>query len=67
MSFSVHATNRANSIYLMGEELTLGIHDTTLYVEKNCYRNFTDPGKKFVLSCIIMVMIVIYLLMVDKN
>ena len=50
MSFSVHATNRANNIYLMGEGLTQGIHDTTLYVEKNYYRNFTDPGKKFVLG-----------------
>ena len=50
MGFSVHATNRANSIYLMGEGLTQGIHDATLYVEKNYYRNFTDPGKKFVLS-----------------
>ena len=50
MSFSVHATNRANNIYLIGEGLTQGIHDTTLYVEKNYYRNFTDPGKKFVLS-----------------
>ena len=52
MSFSVHATNRANHIYLMGDELTQGINDTTIYVEKNYYRNFTDPGKKFVLQCI---------------
>ena len=50
MSFSVHATNRANHIYLMGDGLTQGISDTTIYVEKNYYRNFTDPGKKFVLS-----------------
>ena len=50
MSFSVHATNRANNIYVMGDGLTQGIHDTTLHVEKNFYRNFTDPGKKFVLS-----------------
>ena len=50
MSFSVHATNRANNIYLKGEGLTQGIDDTTLYVEKNYYRNFTDAGKKFVLS-----------------
>ena len=50
MSFSVHATNRANNIYVMGDGLTQGIHDTTLYVEKNYWRNFTDPGKKFVLS-----------------
>ena len=38
MSFSVHATNRANG------------NDTTIYAEKNFYRNFTDPGKKFMLS-----------------
>ena len=50
MSFSVPATNRANNIYVMGDGLTQGIHDTTLYVEKNFYRNFTDPGKNFVLS-----------------
>ena len=29
ISFSVHATNRANNIYLMCEGLTQGIHDTT--------------------------------------
>ena len=50
MSFSVHATNRANNIYLMGTGLTQGIHDTTMYAEKNFYRNFTDSGKKFMLS-----------------
>ena len=49
MSFSVHATNRANKIYVMGDGLTQGIHDTTLHVEKNYYGNFTDPGKTFVL------------------
>ena len=50
MSFSVRATNRTNSIYVMGDGLTQGIHDTTLYVEKNYWRNFTDPGKKFIIS-----------------
>ena len=50
MSFSVHATNRANHIYLMGTGLTQGINDTAIYAEKNVYRNFTDFGKKFVLS-----------------
>ena len=50
MSFSVHVTNRANNIYVTGDGLTQGIHDTTLYVEKIFYRKFTDPGKKFVLS-----------------
>ena len=49
-SFSVHATNRANSIYVMGDGLTQGIHHTTLYIEKNCWANFTDPGKIFVIS-----------------
>ena len=34
MSFSVHATNRANHIYLMGDGLTQVINDTTLYAEK---------------------------------
>ena len=49
MSFSVHATNRTNSIYVMGDGLPQGIHDTTLYVEKNYWRNFTVPGKKFII------------------
>ena len=50
MSSSVHATNRANHIYLMGTGLTQGINDTTNYAEKNFYRNITDFGKKFILS-----------------
>ena len=43
MSFSRHVNNKANSIYVMGK-------DTTIYAEKMFYRNFTDPGKKFILS-----------------
>ena len=50
MSFSVHGTNIANNIYVMGEALVQGINDTTIYAEKNFYRNFADPGKNFVLS-----------------
>ena len=50
MSLSIHATNRANHIYVMGDGLTQGIHDTTLYVEKKYFRNFTEPNVKFVLS-----------------
>ena len=50
MSFSVHATNRANLIYVMGTEFVQGISDTTIYAEKSFYKNFTDPGKRFVLS-----------------
>ena len=34
----------------MGELFVQGINDTTLYAEKKIYRNFTDPGKKFLLS-----------------
>ena len=34
----------------MGTGLTQGINDTTIYAEKKFYRNFTDFGKKFVLS-----------------
>ena len=34
----------------MGDGLTQGIHDTTLYVEKKYFRNFTEPNVKFVLS-----------------
>ena len=63
MIFSVHATNRANNIYITGEALVQGINDTTIYAEKNFYRNFTDTGKVY----IIMVIIVIYLSIVDKN
>ena len=50
MSFSVYRTNRANHIYVIGDGLTQGIHDTTLYVEKKRFRNFTEPNLKFVLS-----------------
>ena len=50
MSFSAHATNRANHIYLMGTGLTQGINDTTIYAAKNFYRNFTDFCKIFMLS-----------------
>ena len=50
MSFSIHATNRANHIYLMGDGLTQGINDTTIYAEKIYFRNFTEPDVRFVLS-----------------
>ena len=35
MSFSIHRTNRANHIYIMGDGPTQGINDTTIYSEKN--------------------------------
>ena len=50
MSYSIHRTNRANHIYVMGDGFTKGIHDTTLYVEKKYFGNFTELNVKFVLS-----------------
>ena len=34
MSFSSHTTNRANNIYVMGEDFIQGINGTTIYAEK---------------------------------
>ena len=67
MSFSVQAINRANNIYVMADGLKQGIQDTTLYVEKNYWRNFTDPGKKFIICLHYNGDESYFLLMVDKN
>ena len=50
MSFSKHANNKANNIYVMGKNHIQKINDTTIYVEKNFHTNFTREGKKFVLN-----------------
>ena len=50
MSFSKHANNKANNIYVMGKDYIQKINDTTIYAEKMFYGNFTDPGRKFILS-----------------
>ena len=50
MSFSTHANNRANNIYVMGERFIQGINNTTICAEKKFYINFTDPGKKIIIS-----------------
>ena len=50
MRFSKHANNKANNIYVMGKDYIQIINDTKVHAEKMYYRNFTDPGKKFVLS-----------------
>ena len=50
MSSSIHATNRANNIYVMGKEFIQGINDITIYAEKLFHNNFTELGEKFVLS-----------------
>ena len=46
----VHANNKANNIYVMGDLFVQGINDTTLYAEKIYSQNFMQPSKKFVLS-----------------
>ena len=46
----VHANNKANNIYVMGDLFVQGINDTTLYAEKVYSQNFTAENKKFVLS-----------------
>ena len=50
MSSNIHATNRANNIYVMGKDFIQGINDTTVYAEKLFHNNFTEFGVKFVLS-----------------
>ena len=36
-SSSIHATNRANNIYVMGKEYIQGINAEKLYMQKNCF------------------------------
>ena len=50
MSFSIHANNRANNIYVLVDFLVQGINGTSIYAEKIYSKKFTEPGKKFVLS-----------------
>ena len=45
MSFSIHNTNKANNIYVLGKDFVQGINDTKIYKT-----NFTAVEKKFVLS-----------------
>ena len=46
----VHANNKANNIYVMGDFIVQGINDTTLYAEKIYSKNFSAVDEKFVLS-----------------
>ena len=50
MSSSVHATNRANKIDVMGKDFIQRINDTTIYAEKLFHNNFTEFEVKFVVS-----------------
>ena len=45
----VHANNKANNIYVMGDFIVQGINDTALYAEKIFSQNFTQVNKKNVL------------------
>ena len=40
MSFSKHANNKANNIYVMGKDYIQKINNTKIYAEKIYYRNF---------------------------
>ena len=46
----IHANNKANNIFVMGDGFVQGINDITLYAEKIYSQNFTQPSTKFVLS-----------------
>ena len=46
----VHANNKANNIYVIGDLFVQGVNDMTLYAEKVYSQNFTALNKKFVLS-----------------
>ena len=46
----VHANNKANNIYVIGDLFVQGINDTTLYAEELYSQHFTAVNKKFVLN-----------------
>ena len=46
----IHANNKANNIFVMGDAFVQGINGTILYAEKMYSQNFTQPSKKFILS-----------------
>ena len=50
MSFSSHATNKANNIYVLGKDFVQGINGRTIYAEYIYKHNFTEPNIKCVLS-----------------
>ena len=53
MSFSSHATNKANNIYVLGKDFVQGISTTgptTIYAEKLHKTDFTKQDKKNLLS-----------------
>ena len=50
MSSSVHIDNKNNDIFILGKGQTQGLDDTTSTAEGKYPINFTQSGKRFVLS-----------------
>ena len=50
MSSSVHVNNQGKDILIVNEGPTQGLNYTTLTAEAKYPINFTQPGKRFVLS-----------------
>ena len=63
---SVHVNNKGNDILILGEGPTQGLDDTTLTAEAKHPINFTQSGKRFVLSLHYNEATVSYLLMLQK-
>ena len=49
-SSSVHVDNKKKDIFVLGEGPTQGLDDTTITAEAKYFINFTESGKRFVLS-----------------
>ena len=50
MSFTSHANNRANNIYVLGKDFVQGINGITIHAEKMYKTDLTEQDEKFVLS-----------------
>ena len=50
MSSSLYVDNKGKYILILGEGPTQGLDDTTLAAEAKCLINFTQSGKRFILS-----------------
>ena len=50
MRSSVHVDNKGKDILILVEGPTQGLDDITLTAEAKCSINFTQSGKRFVLS-----------------
>ena len=50
MSSSTHIDNKSKDILILGEWPTQGLDDMTLAAEAKYSNNFTQSGKRFVLS-----------------